>query len=647
MAGVVTLWNASRSWGPGAGPDGLRLRLAVEGFAGPMAVLVAVVAASVVLYAATGSEPGRRRLVGWLVGFAAAMELLVLAGDLLTLLVAWELVGVCSWALIGHRYRDPANPRAATAAFLTTRAGDLGLYVAAAAAFAGAGSLDFRDLAGLETPHVHLVAGGLLLAACAKSAQGPFAPWLFAAMAGPVPASALLHSAAMVAAGAYALIRLGPELAGGAPWLGPATLWVGLVTVWAGGLVAVVQTDLKRALAASTSSQYGLVFAAVGVGSAAAAGAHLLTHAAFKSLLFLGAGVAIHATGSGDLARLGRRGLGRALPAAAACFAVGALALAAVPPLGAAWSKEHVVAAAFAGGGGPGPGGSVVGTTLLLSGFLTAFYAGRLQLLAFSPAGMSATDLPRPSRGELWGMGALVALSLALGLLWLVGDRLQRWTGGPLPEPDGWERVAGAAAVVAAAGACLWTWRRRRLVHMGLEGNGGRSSAARLQGWIAGWWGLPGLARAGVARPVLVLSRRLAALDDRLVDAGVRSAARAGRAASRLLAGVSEPGVEGLGPGVARTGRRLSRGAASGLEGLVDHAVGALARGAEGLASGSGRFDDSGVDGTVEGVARATGRAGVAARRLQTGQVHHYYAAVAAGTLVLVLLVLVAVLFAT
>lgn len=600
------------------GLSGFVPRLDPSGFAGPMAVLVAGVAAAVLAYTLRAPEEGRRRLLAWLVAFTAAMELLVVAGDLLTLLIAWELVGVCSWALIGHRYRQRESPRAAAQAFLTTRFGDLGLYLAAAAAFAGAGSFDYRALSELEAPYLHVVAGGLLLAAAAKSAQVPFAPWLFSAMAGPTPASALLHSATMVAAGAFVLVRLAPELAA-ATWLGPATAAVGIATVWAGGLVAAVQNDLKRALAASTSSQYGLMFVAVGAGSTAAAGAHLAGHAAFKALLFLGAGVAVHAAGTGELSVLARRGLLRRLPRTAGLFAVGVLALAAVPPLGAAWSKEEVVAAAM-------HHASWLGWAVLLSGVLTAFYAGRLQLLAFAPVGAAAADLRRPTRGELGGIAALAAASVGLGVLWL--PPAERWveaaTGGTLAPGTPWELAAGVAGVALAAGA-VWLARRwGLLLSLGLP--------ERVRAGVAGWLGLPALARYLVARPVLATASALAAFDRRVVDAGVRGAAWVGEAVSGLLARWSERGVDGAVRGLAAAGLGVSRGAARFDQGGVDRVVERLAAAGLTLARGSGRLDDRRVDGAVEGLARATGRAGAASRRAQTGKAHHYYTLIAAGT---------------
>ncbi|MDQ6726410.1 MAG: NADH-quinone oxidoreductase subunit L, partial [Actinomycetota bacterium] len=325
-AGVLGAVTALAAWVAATRPDaayrwgaGLTLRLAVDGTAATVAVLVPAVALVVVVYASAHEEKrALGRLVATLVGFVGAMELLVLAGDMLTLLIGWELVGGCSWALIAHEWWESEKPAAAAHAFGVTRLGDLGLFAAAGAAFAATGSLSYTSLAGLDGGWLHVFVAGVVLAAAAKSAQVPFSPWLFSAMAGPTSVSALLHAATMVAAGAYALVRLHPVL-DRAAWFGPVVIGIGLATALVGGVVATLQTHAKKLLAASTSAQYGLMFVAAGAGYPAAALAHLTTHAALKAGLFMAAGVAIEAVGHPQLARMG---LGAALRVAAAASAV-------------------------------------------------------------------------------------------------------------------------------------------------------------------------------------------------------------------------------------------------------------------------------------------------------------------------------------
>lgn len=625
----VTQPTASWSWGPI-----LTAALGVEGIGRIMVVLIPAIATPVVLYAASSERaaPGLPRLLALLVAFTGAMELLVLAGDLLTLLVGWELVGACSWALIAHQWRDAERPRAARDAFLTTRAGDLGLYLAAAAVFAGRGSLHFRELPMLDGAALHVAAAGLLVAAAAKSAQLPFSPWLNRAMAGPTPASALLHSATMVAAGAYALARLAPSLAA-ARWLAPAILGLGLATAIAGGVVASVQRDLKKALAASTSAQFGLMLVAVGVGVPAAAGLHLMTHAAFKALLFLGAGIALHAAGTLDIAALS---LGTALRRAAALFWVGALALAGVPPLGGAYSKEEIVAAAQRAG-------PWVVAGVIVAGALSALYAGRLALLVYAPSAAGSPgsshrrsdaadrrELRAPSRSEYAALAMLSAATVGLGALWLpgAGSAVAGWMEGTLAQAAMSASIVALGAV-AVAGMSVWLlWRRGLLLTFGLP--------RAQRDWIAAWFGLPALARAAVVRPALLLAQWLAALDDRVVDAGVRGAVRIGRLLSRSLVWWGERSFEGVVRGAARLGAIASRtselAGERGFEGIVRAvaALGTIAARASGLA------DDRGIDGAVEDVARGVRAAGGQIRRLQTGLAHHYYVVVAVGTLVIV-----------
>jgi NADH-quinone oxidoreductase subunit L len=622
---AVGVWaavvGASGAWRWG---DQLGLALDVEGLGAVMVVLVPAVALPVVAYAAASlaDDRGLARLLALLLAFVGAMLVLVAAADLLTLLVAWELVGIASWALIAHDWHDPDAPPLALHAFLATRTGDLGLVAAAGVTLAVAGTSDLGALSDLGGWPAHVVAAGLLLAAAAKSAQLPFSPWLFSAMAGPTPASALLHSATMVAAGAYALARTVPLLQGAA-WLPGAVAALGLATAFAGGVVASVQTDLKRALAASTSAQYGLVLVAVGAGSTAAAGAHLVTHAALKALLFLGAGVTLHAAGTLDLRSLR---LGRSLPFVAGTFAVGALALAAVPPLGAARSKEDILAAAV-------HAGTWLGAGVLVASFLSALYAGRLALLAFGPRpapggargsnpadvgdrGGSATPIVHTSAGgghlpvaERVALSGLALATLALSALWLpgAGEVVEDVTAGALVAGEAWELAASVAAVVAAAVVIALLARRGRLASLALP--------ERVRAGAAAWLGLPALAQHLVVGPVLALSRSLAALDDRVVDAGVRAATAVAAGLSRMVAWWGERGVDGLVQGVA--GMTLRSAAVSRVT------------------------DERGVDRAVEELARGTALAGHQSRRLQTGLSHHYYVMVALGLVAVVAVALV------
>ena len=572
------------------------LTVSVDGFRRLMVVLVPVVAAPIVAYAAATEPEGRTRLLTLLLAFVAGMLLLILAADFVTLLIAWELIGAVSWALIGHGWHERSNTLAATQAFVTTRLGDLGVYAAAGATFAASGSFRFDTVAAAPTPWREIVAGGVLLAAAAKSAQLPFSPWLFAAMAGPIPVSALLHSATLVAAGAYLLIILAPALEPVA-WFLPAVALVGLVTALGGGVVAAAQDHAKRALAASTSAQYGLMFVAVGAGSTTAAAAQLVTHAAFKSLLFLAAGVAIHAAGS---ALLDRMRLGRALPVVAVAAAVGAAALAGLPPLGGAWSKEAILAGAF-------EASALLGAGALIASLLTALYAARLWLLAFGPGG-NDRDVRQASSTELAALGVLAAVTVGLGALWLpaVSRGLQGIVRGELGEGAPWNLPAALAILASGTGLAVVLDRRRRLGDLGLSAPVCRT--------IANWLAVP-RATALLADSTLRLSALLARGDDRLIDAGVRAAARIARGVSALVS------------------RRL--------ELSIDNLVRASAAATLQTAVASRVADDAGVDRAVEAAGRGVGVAGHQSRRLQTGHSHQYFVIVAAGLIVIAALLVV------
>ncbi|RQX19423.1 NADH-quinone oxidoreductase subunit L, partial [Micromonospora chalcea] len=293
--------------------------------------------------------------------FTAAMLTVVVSGDLIMLLVGWEVMGVCSYLLIAHDRRLPEAPGAAVKAFLVTRVGDVGFLLGIALLGVGAGSFRIADVLAHDYGTGTLTAACLLLLAgvAGKSAQFPLHTWLPDAMAGPTPVSALIHAATMVAAGVYAVARLFPLFE-----RAPAALAVlgvmAAITMLLGAFAATAQDDIKRVLAWSTVSQIGYMTGALAVGAPAAALFHLLTHAAFKALLFLAAGAVIHAVGTTLMSRMG--GLRTAMPVTFWCTVVGLGALAGVPPLAGFWSKDGVLAAAEAAAlDGAGPSAAWVG----------------------------------------------------------------------------------------------------------------------------------------------------------------------------------------------------------------------------------------------------------------------------------------------
>ena len=387
------------------GLPGLPLRLVASPLTALLSTLVAVISSLVLVYA-TGymkHDSEKTRFFATMLLFISAMQTLVLSGDWILLLTAWELIGLSSYLLIGFWYRRPGVRGAATRAFLTTRSADLGLYIAVFILIANTGSSDIAST--LETGGNAAVVAGLLLlvAAMGKSAQTPLHDWLQRAMAGPTPVSALLHSATLVAAGAILLIRTSPMLSA------ETQLVIGIVggiTTVVTGMIALAERDLKRMLAASTSSQYGLMLLAVGAGVPLAALLHLVAHAAIKSSLFLGTGVFQHARNSTILTEL--EGAGRDHPRVYSGFALAALALAGIPPLSGFFSKDAIIAASLAS-----PNALVLAGFALAGTLLTGAYMARALHILWR-----GERQRRDIDGLGWmgaGLAVLVTLAVLLG----------------------------------------------------------------------------------------------------------------------------------------------------------------------------------------------------------------------------------------
>jgi len=589
LVAIIQNWSATFFWN-----DTLVLTAALPAFSAVLAVLVPFVSLAVLSYAAAHeAETGLHRLLGLLLVFVGGMELVVIAADFLTLLIGWEIVGACSWALIGHDWRDEENPRAGLYAFVTTRFGDLGLFVAAMAAFAATGSFAFNALPAAGSPWLGIIAAGVLVSAAAKSGQLPFSPWLFRAMAGPTSVSALLHAAAMVAAGAYLLIRLASPL-GAAPGFPEAAMAVGLLTALAGGLVGLLQNHAKKLLAASTSAHYGLMFAAVGAGYPGVALLHLTAHAGFKALLFLSAGIAGERAGSFALHKMG---YGRILPVVAILTAFGTFALAGVPPLGGAWTKEAVTSAA----GNLSPW-ALAGA--VIAGGLSAVYAVRFQLLAYG-GGKTGADERKPRIGEYAGLSLLAFLTLALSLLWLpsVREPFSSLIGVRLPESTTFDTVLSLALV--ATGLLLGAVLVKRVPALGSEGPLCKASD---------WLGVPVLVSTIVIRPTETLASLAAHADDHMLDGGIRATAAFSEWLSRLASQADDR--------------------------MIDGGIRATAAFTEWLSRVGNRVGERGADAIPEGTIQLVGLAGGNVRRLQTGFSHHYYALMAAGMAATVIILL-------
>ncbi len=524
------------------------LRLVATPLTAVLATTVAVVGAFVMLYAVgyMKEEGGKVRFFAQMSFFVTAMETLVLAGDWVLLLAAWEMIGLASYMLIGFWYQENGVAEAATRAFLYTRTADLGLYIGIFILVWQTGTTGIPRT--LEVGGAAALAASLLLllAAVGKSAQAPLQGWLQDAMAGPTPVSALLHSATLVAAGAILLIRAFPLFPPG------ALLVVGVlggVTAVVAGLTAVANRDLKRLLAASTSSQYGFMLLAVGAGSPVAALVHLTAHAAMKSALFLGSGVFQQARGSTGFSRLS--GAGRERPLVFAGFVVAGLALAGVPPLAGFWSKDAVLTATF-----KSPYVWVLFPLALVGTALTGIYVARALRLLWSgevrdePVAGITWMAAGMATGMATGMAGLVALAAGLGF---VLGSLAGLVGGGLPK-DLLTVVIGTAA--AFGGLALgWFVPADSLL--------GPVRAPAAEGFRIGG----GFGRL-VAQPALAVARATDAFDN-VIHRGVLGVGRAGLAVARASKLTDEKGIDGLIFALVRGTRGLGRRARRLQTGLV------------------------------------------------------------------------------
>jgi NADH-quinone oxidoreductase subunit L len=324
-------------------------------------------------------DPGYPRFFAYLNLFVFSMTMLVLADNFLLLYVFWEAVGLCSYLLIGFWYTRKSAVDAGKKAFIVNRVGDFGFALGVLWLWTAVGTLDYREVFGVVDTIPSAVATGiallLFMGACGKSAQIPLHVWLPDAMEGPTPVSALIHAATMVTAGVYMVCRSHALFERSGVAL-EVVAWVGVLTAVFAATVAVVQTDIKRVLAYSTISQLGYMFAAAGLGAYAAAIFHLVTHAFFKALLFLGAGSVIHALqGEQDLRKMG--GLAPRMVGTTITMLIGTAALAGLPPFAGFFSKDEILATAF-------HEKFVIWPLLLFGAFLTAFYSFRLFFLAFT-----------------------------------------------------------------------------------------------------------------------------------------------------------------------------------------------------------------------------------------------------------------------
>ncbi|MFL6110504.1 MAG: NADH-quinone oxidoreductase subunit L [Catenulispora sp.] len=586
------------------GPE-LWLGARVDGLAALIAVLVGIVATAVQLYSVTymAHEERYTSYSALISLFTAAMLVVVYSTDLLVLLVGWEVMGACSYFLIGHHWERPEARSASIKAFLVTKFGDVPFLLGILFLAHGAGTFRIQPIiehAIRQGGHGYTAAGAILLigGVMGKSAQVPLQTWLPDAMAGPTPISALIHAATMVAAGVYVVARLYPVFL-----VTPAALWIlaisAALTAVTAALSAFAQRDLKRILAYSTVSQLALMVAGLAAGGRDAAVFHLMSHGGFKALLFLGAGVIIHQAGTGDVDELNAHGLRKKLPVTFITMTIGLAALAGAPPFSGFFSKESIAGAAYDTATRSGTATSVLHAppsgigwlvffATLLTGLLTAAYCFRTWWMLFWPvdrglihpgetAGETAREAetetrPEAPTAELGPLVVLAALTAVFGFAGLDHGWFPTWLG----DADG----APYRTAAADAGKLLQP---------------------------ADAYGLaPGLIST-------ILALLALALGVGLVAGSLRT--KPGHDPNRVLGILRRPALAGF---------------------HADEAQDALAvKPTQLAATAVGFLDTEVVDGYVRGSGVATRALGEGLRRLQTGNVQLYLTGVLTGVVII------------
>ncbi len=482
-------------------------------------------------------DAGFRRYFAYLNLFVFAMCLLVAADNYLLLLLGWANVGLASFLLIGFWFNRPRAVNAARLAIVVNVIGDVAIMLAIFLFIANSGDPSYRTLLH-EAPQFAgnsslLVVAILLLliGAAAKSAQLPLYIWLPDAMEGPTPVSALMHAATMVTAGVYLMVRSAPLTAAlngaDAALVHNIIGWVGAATAIFAATIALAQRDIKRVLAYSTISQLGYMFLAVGVGANDAAIFHLVTHAFFKACLFLSAGIIIHALNDEqDMFKMG--GLLCRMPLAAATFGIGTLALAAIPPFAGFFSKDAVLAAAFAGTY------YLLWAVGVIVAFLTALYMGRAFLLTFGgqPRSEAAAHPHTSGLSMIWTTAALALLSVVGGLIAFTPQLAAVFTSfGSVGE--GISLTFGLSIItslVLSLGGLVVAY----VLY------GGGQTAVNVPRWLynaaAKGWGLPALYHEAIVMPVQAIARIVVSfIEHGFLEAAIHEVRTLFQQGSRLL----------------------------------------------------------------------------------------------------------------
>jgi len=369
------------SWVVIEGGVTIHLGLIMDSLTAVMLIVVLVVSLMVQIYSQgyMRGDPGYHRYYAWMSLFTASMIGLVMADNLVFMFVFWEMVGLCSYLLIGFWFHKPSAADAAKKAFIVTRLGDFGFLAGILLLFVNTGTFDIAELHGLAIAGalagttLTWAAIGIFAGAVGKSAQFPLHVWLPDAMEGPTPVSALIHAATMVAAGVFLVARMFPLFEHSTEALTTVAIIGGVTAIFAASM-GLVMNDIKRVLAYSTISQLGYMMLGLGTGGVAIGIFHLFNHAFFKALLFLGSGSVSHATGTFDMRLMG--GLRKVMPWTFATFVIASLSIAGIWPLSGFWSKDEIVISSFASQ-------PILFYLAMITVFMTAFYMFRAVFMTF------------------------------------------------------------------------------------------------------------------------------------------------------------------------------------------------------------------------------------------------------------------------
>jgi len=585
----------------------IELGILVDNLTVMMALIVTLVSSLIHIYSISymKDDPRYNRYFAYLSLFSFSMLIIVLSNNLFGLYIGWELVGICSYLLIGFWFEKDSASNAGKKAFITNRIGDFGFFIGILLFFSSVGSFNYGDIiAGVEAGQIKdglLTAAGILLFAGAigKSAQVPLHIWLPDAMEGPTPVSALIHAATMVAAGVYMIGRIYPLFSPGALLF---IAYVGAITAFITATIAIVRKDIKKVLAYSTVSQLGYMIMALGVGGYVSGLWHLTTHAIFKALLFLGAGSVIHAVHTNDMFKMG--GLRKKMPITFWTFLIATLAISGVPLFSGFFSKDAILTSALIFGL-EHPAHIILFILALISAGLTAFYMFRALFMTF---------YGKPKDEEIYShvheSPSLMTIPMMILAALTVIITVDNWPGFQnLPgigEYAKWfqhliQQPASIAASVLSA-------------EHGVSHETAHTIATWLSIFVAG---------TGILLAYLFYNKKSL------------SAKKVSKSLSSIYTLLRNKYYfdEFYGASVIRGILGLSKGSARFDDKIVDGAVNGTAKISLYISRASRWFDDNIVDGAVNGTAFISEQLGTRLRRIQTGKIENYVAFLLAGLL--------------